>query len=118
MLAFAPEEQVNDFLQGRTLKSYTRKTITSALRFKAELHRIRKTGYAVDNEEREVGLRCIGAPVCNSAGDVIAAVSIAGPAFRLTEDRIPLLSGAVIRAGARISASLGYRETKGKLRQR
>ena len=118
MLAFAPEEQVNDFLNGRTLKSYTRKTITSASRFKAELRAIRKVGYAVDNEEREVGLRCIGAPVCNSAGDVIAAVSIAGPAFRLTEDRIPLLSGAVIRTGARISASLGYRETKGKLQQR
>jgi Transcriptional regulator len=114
MLAFAPDEQVNEFLRGRTLKSYTRKTITSASRFKTELRTIRKVGYAVDNEEREVGLRCIGAPVCNSTGDVIAAVSIAGPAFRLTEDRIPLLSSAVIRTGARISASLGYRETKGK----
>jgi DNA-binding IclR family transcriptional regulator len=118
MLAFSQPEQVDQFLRGRTLKSYTRKTITSSSRFKAELRAIRERGYAVDNEEREVGLRCIGAPVCNSSGEVIAAVSIAGPAFRISEDQITTLSGAVVRTAARISASLGYRETKGKLQQR
>jgi DNA-binding IclR family transcriptional regulator len=118
MLAFTSREQVDAFLRGRKLKAYTRKTITSASRFRAELQCIRKRGYAVDNEERETGLRCIGAPVCDSAGEVIAAVSIAGPAFRISEDQIKTLSGAVVRTAARMSASLGYRETKGKLQRR
>jgi len=117
ILAFGPEEYVLQFLKGRTLKAYTRKTITSSSRFKAELRAIRARGYAVDNEEREVGLRCIGAPVCNGAGEVIAAVSIAGPAFRITDDRITTLAGAVVRTAARMSASLGYRETKSKLQK-
>ena len=117
ILAFGPEEYVDEFLKGRTLKAYTRKTITSSSRLKAELRAIRARGYAIDNEEREVGLRCIGAPVCNSAGDVIAGVSIAGPAFRITDDRITALSDAVVRTAARISASLGYRETKSKLQK-
>jgi DNA-binding IclR family transcriptional regulator len=49
---------------------------------------------------------------------VIAAVSIAGPAFRISDDQIKTLSGAVVRTAARMSASLGYRETKGKLQRR
>jgi DNA-binding IclR family transcriptional regulator len=117
ILAFGPEEYIDEFLKGRTLKAYTRKTITSSSRLKAELRAIRARGYAIDNEEREVGLRCIGAPVCNSAGEVIAAVSIAGPAFRITEERMTALAGAVVRTAARLSASLGYRETKSKLQK-
>jgi IclR family transcriptional regulator, KDG regulon repressor len=113
MLAFAPDEQVADFLSNRTLKAYTRNTITSATRFKKELRLVRERGYSIDEEEREVGLRCIGAPVWNSAGEVIAAVSIAGPVFRITKDRIPALSNAVMSGARRISASLGYRAGKG-----
>jgi IclR family KDG regulon transcriptional repressor len=118
MLAFAAEEDVEEFLRGRTLKAYTRRTITSPIRFRAELKRIRTCGYAIDNEEREVGLRCIGAPVCNSAGEVIAAVSIAGPAFRINEYRIASLASAVMRTAARMSASLGYRESAAHSRRK
>ena len=116
MLAFVPNEEIDQFLGSRTLEAYTRKTITSPNRFRAELKKIRACGYAIDNEEREVGLRCIGAPVCNSAGDVIAAVSIAGPAFRINEFRISALANAVMRTAARMSASLGYRQTAARPR--
>ena len=85
-----------------------------ASRFKAELRAIRKRGYAVDNEEREQGLRCIGAPLWDSAGDVVAAISIAGPVFRIGDDRVSNLSASVMRIAARISASLGYRSGRGK----
>ncbi|MGH2509074.1 MAG: IclR family transcriptional regulator [Ktedonobacteraceae bacterium] len=109
ILAFGPPDRVDDFLKDRKLKPYTQKTITSPVRFKAELRAIRERGYSVDNEEREIGLRCIAAPIWNSVGEVIAAISIAGPAFRLTQERIPALSRTVRGVACRISSSLGYR---------
>ncbi|HEX7359673.1 MAG TPA: IclR family transcriptional regulator [Bryobacteraceae bacterium] len=112
ILAFGPPERVDDFLKDRKLKAYTPKTITSPVRFKAELRAIRECGYSVDNEEREIGLRCIAAPVWNSVGEVIAAISVAGPAFRITEKRIPGLSRIVMGVAGRISSSLGHREPK------
>jgi IclR family transcriptional regulator, KDG regulon repressor len=115
MLAFASQEHLDEFLHERKLESYTRNTITSISRFKAELRAIRKRGYAIDNEEREQGLRCIGAPLRDSTGEVIAAISIAGPVFRIAEERISMLAGAVTRIAAAISASLGYRGIKAKV---
>ncbi|HMF79341.1 MAG TPA: IclR family transcriptional regulator [Bryobacteraceae bacterium] len=112
MLAFTAQQQVEDFLQLELLKSYTRKTITSRVRFKAELAEIRARGYAVDDEEREPGLRCIGAPVWDSSGEVVAAISVAGPVFRITRSRISALSRTVMRIAAGISASLGYRSPR------
>jgi DNA-binding IclR family transcriptional regulator len=109
MLAFGPPEQVEEFLKGRMLKPYTPKTIITSSRFRENLRLVRERGYAVDDEEREQGLRCIGAPVWNSAREVIAAISIAGPTFRLSEDRVPALAADVVRCANRISAALGYR---------
>jgi DNA-binding IclR family transcriptional regulator len=112
ILAFGPPDRLEAFLKGRKLDAYTSKTITSPIRFKTELRAIRERGYSVDNEEREIGLRCIGAPVWNSMSEVIAAISIAGPAFRIPADRIPDLSRIVMRTAGRISSSLGYRAPK------
>jgi IclR family KDG regulon transcriptional repressor len=108
ILAFRAPEQVNALLQDVILRPYTANTITSKIRFFSELQAIRETGYAIDNEEFEVGLRCVAAPVRDSEGEVIAALSIAGPAFRMRDDRITALSLAVVQAAARLSASLGY----------
>ncbi len=109
ILAFSSEDAVDAFLKGRTMEAYTRNTITSAEGFLKEIEAIRQIGYAIDDEEREEGLRCIGAPVWNSAGEVIAAVSIAGPVFRITRDRTSSLAAAVERTAGRISAALGHR---------
>jgi DNA-binding IclR family transcriptional regulator len=111
MLAFLPK-QLDDFLRVGKLQPFTRKTITSASRLRAELRLIGQRGYAVDNEEREAGLRCIGAPVRDSSGAVIGAVSISGPAFRVRPERVPTLATSVMTAASRISVSLGYRPAK------
>jgi IclR family KDG regulon transcriptional repressor len=112
ILAFSTQEAVDSFLEGRTMEAYTRNTITSAEAFRKEIEAIRRAGYAVDDEEREEGLRCIGAPVRNSSGEVIAAVSIAGPVFRIARDRTATLAAAVNKAADRISGALGYRQPK------
>jgi len=63
----------------------------------------------VDDEEAELGLRCIAAPVRNSSGAVVASMSIAGPVFRIQKRRVSELAGVVMRAADSLSADLGYR---------
>jgi len=108
-LAFAPLDQIAAYLRNRSFKAYTPKTLTTATRLRAELEKVRQVGYAVDDEEWETGLRCIGAPVRDSSASVIAAVSISGPVFRIRAERVKPLAEAVMETASRISFALGYR---------
>lgn len=112
LLAFLPEKQLSELIKRRGLKAYTRNTITTLAQLKAELQLIRERGYSLDNEEFEEGLRCIGAPVREYSGKVIASISIAGPSFRLTKDKIPVLASSIIKATNELSAELGYKSEK------
>lgn len=109
LLAFLPEADVNELVRRQGLKPYTRNTITTRAGLKRELQQIRRRGYAIDDEELEEGLKCIGAPVRDSSGRAIAALSIAGAAFRLNGERLPLLAQSVVRAAADLSSKLGFR---------
>jgi DNA-binding IclR family transcriptional regulator len=109
ILAFSSREEVDQFLRERTLEAFTRNTITIPSMFIREIETVQRNGYALDDEEREEGLRCVGAPVWNSAGEVIGAVSVSGPVFRITRDRVNALAETVMEAASRMSASLGYR---------
>ena len=108
ILAFAPEAAVEEIVRCKSLAAFTPKTITSLPRFKQELKKIRAQGYALDDEEFERGLRCIGAPVRDHTGRVVAAISIAGPVFRVSRQRLPQLSALVKRTAADLSLALGY----------
>ena len=85
----------------------TVKTITAPLPLREELERVRAVGYAVDDEEHAVGLRCIAAPIFDETGDVVAAVSASGPMARIVEERIAPLGGLVLDAARAISAEMG-----------
>ncbi len=110
MLAFLPPRQVAEFVRIHGLKAYTRRTITRLPLLRSELQRVREQGYALDDEEREEGLKCIGAPVRDHAGRVVAAISIAGPAFRMGRDRLPALTASVRAAAGCLATSLGYQQ--------
>jgi DNA-binding IclR family transcriptional regulator len=69
---------------------------------------VRSRGYAIDDEEKEVGLRCVSAAVRGHSGKLFAAMSVSGPAFRMTKERIPQIGQAVMRAANELSAELGY----------
>jgi DNA-binding IclR family transcriptional regulator len=86
----------------------TSKTLITRSALVADLRRIRVRGYAIDDEEIEKGLRCVGAPVRDYTGLVVGAVSIAGPAFRITKRKIPALAGSVMAVARNLSAELGY----------
>lgn len=108
LLAVLPEEEVELLCKEKGLKRFTDHTLTSLAKLKKELEKIRKSGYAVDNQELYYGTRCLAAPVRNHEGKVIAAVSIAGPSNRVTPDKIKGLSKKVMAAGGEISKLLGY----------
>ena len=91
----------------RGLVSYTERTITELEPLLEELARIRRRGYATALGEFEMGLNAVSAPVHDARGNVIAAVDIWGPAFRLTPRRIPELAAQAREAAAAISVRLG-----------
>ena len=90
------------------LRPCTRNTLADAAELGAELEKVRAQGYALDLEEYEEGLRCAAAPVRDHAGQVVAAIGIAGPSRRLTDENLPGLIPSVTDAARTISRNLGY----------
>jgi len=107
LLADLSRERVEAIVAERGLAAYTPHTITDLPRLEAELERIRALGYAVDNEEYDDGLRCIGAPVRDHSGHVVAALGIGGPVTRITPDRVDPLAELVMTAARGLSRRLG-----------
>jgi IclR family KDG regulon transcriptional repressor len=106
LLAFEPEAEVRQLARDG-LRSYTPRTITRISSLLPELATIREKGYAVDDEEHEVGVVCVAAPVFDSS-QVVAAISASGPADRIRQEMDDLeLTDQVLSAAVEISARLG-----------
>ncbi|MGE5485680.1 MAG: IclR family transcriptional regulator [Ignavibacteriales bacterium] len=110
LLAYIPEEDIEAFFRKTGFRKFTKNTIADLETLKAELERIRVEGYAIDNEEIEEGLKCVAAPVRDHTGKVVAALSVAGPASRMTGEKIAQLVSCVKAASAELSHRLGYRQ--------
>lgn len=108
MLANLEEVELQRLIESGALEAYTVNTISNPLKLRTELELIRKRGYATDNEEREIGVRCIAAPVFQAGGRVVAAASVSGPPGRLHPDNDQVLSQLVIQAAGQISRLLGH----------
>jgi DNA-binding IclR family transcriptional regulator len=107
-LAFLSEEEIDRIIERVGLPRFTSNTITDPAQLKAELALTRQRGYAIDNEEHEVAIRCVGAPIWSERGTVIASCSISGPAGRMTDERIAELAPEVMKQADAISRRLGY----------
>jgi len=106
MIAFLPEPDLEDLLRRVKFVRHTANTLRDRIALKAELNRIRRRGYAVDDEEIEVGLRCVGGPVRDSAGSIVASIGIAGPIFRVTHRRLPFVAREVIATAHALSEEI------------
>lgn len=106
LLAYLSEEEIGKVL-ANGLKSYTRNTIADPVILQQNLNGIKRAGYATDMEELEIGLRCVAAPVRDSSGTVVAAVSLSGVGVTMTEKTLPLLIKHVKETGQEISYRLG-----------
>ncbi len=100
--------QLLELFEGQTLKRYTPHTMTSIDELDFDLARVRRIGYAVDDEELHPGVRCIAAPVRDHQGNIVAAFGLSSPAVRFTRERIPELAPEICESASAISQQLGY----------
>jgi DNA-binding IclR family transcriptional regulator len=109
LIAYLPDDQVDRLINDRGLLRHNEHTIVSPERLKQELARTRALGYALDDEEEELGWRCVGAPVWDRDGRVVAAVSVAGDTDHINADTLTSIATQVMGAALAISKELGYR---------
>ncbi|MFO1349776.1 MAG: IclR family transcriptional regulator C-terminal domain-containing protein [Gammaproteobacteria bacterium] len=107
LLAAMSETQVTHILHRRGLARFTANTLDTPAKLRAALADVRRLGYAYDDEEHAVGLRCVAATLYDEHGAPLAAISVSGPKARILDERIPELGAMVARSAAAITASLG-----------
>src|ERR1700684_1546134 len=108
ILATMSRPRVEEMLQAVQLERFTRRTMTSREALLKELERTSRRGYAVDDEEREEGVRCIGMAILNGQGEPVAALSISGPTFRITLKRIPSIVDKLTACVKGIRRDMGF----------
>jgi IclR family acetate operon transcriptional repressor len=106
ILSALPAEQRDAIVKELHLTPVTPRSITDRRRLAAELRLTATRGWAIDDEEIVPGVRCCGAPIIDTEGQVRGAISVAGPAFRLTVERLELIGPEVADAARRIGAQV------------
>jgi len=107
LLAYAPEAVLTRV--SAELRAYTDRTITDPAVLRDQLARVRAAGYATTQGELEVGLNAVAAPVRGADGSVVGALSVSGPLYRLTPERLASSAGAAVHAAVAISQRLCHR---------
>ena len=109
LLAYLPETDAETLIQNINFVKQTNNTITDPAELNQHLKMIRTTGYAIDDEENEEGIRCVAAPIRNEIGEVVAAMSVSGPTTRITVEIIAeSLQSRVTETAMKISHKLGF----------
>jgi DNA-binding IclR family transcriptional regulator len=108
ILASMSPEDAAEIVKRLRLARFTRKTLTTRDSLLQELARTKRRGYAVDDEEREEGVRCVAVAIQDAAGDPVAAVSVSGPAFRVTGPRVSLIFEKLADCVKGIRRDMGY----------
>lgn len=110
LLANYSKQELEFRLKNCAFQKLTPNTIGNMEAFLEEMAKVRKQGWALDNEEFEIGYRCIGAPIYDYRGDIIAAISASGDVRILTDDRIESTAEYVKQVALKLSRSMGYLE--------
>lgn len=108
LMAFLDESEVDTLLTKLEFTRYTPNTLCSPGELRTDLKRIRERGYAIDNEERELGMRCLAAPIRGPEGKVVASIGISAPSSRLSLDDVPNVASSVVAAAEELSTAIGY----------
>lgn len=113
ILAWQSANFRDELLSLTKFEKLTPYSITRSSELIGELGRIQRRGYALDDEEVELGARCVAAPVLDSSNQVAAGVSVSGPTIRMARARTAQIAGAVKKAALEISLQLGHSRTAG-----
>ena len=108
LLAYLPEKRQDEILSRSPLNPFTPKTITSIGALKAELKKIKQQGYAFSDGEWVEDAAGIAAPIFDMKGDILAALTVSGPSFRFTAEKIAFHKNILLKAAEQISSDLGY----------
>ena len=108
LLAHLTEKERKKILGEKVIPRLTKNTLTDKKELEKELDKVREQGFALDREENEKDVRCVAAPIRNYQGEVIAALSISSPAFRIYKNIQNNLKNALIETSEKISKRLGY----------
>ncbi|MHB8772274.1 MAG: IclR family transcriptional regulator [Syntrophales bacterium] len=110
LLSRFANEAVDSFIAAKGLPWRTANTITDPAAFREHLKIVRSQGYAIDDEENEKGIRCLGAPIFDGRGSPVAAISVSGPVFQMTKKFVQdVVKKEVMEAAAEISRRLGFK---------
>jgi len=107
ILAYLPTERVQEIIDAG-IPSRTPYTVSSAEALRVELEQVRARGFALDDQENELGVRCVGAPIFDYSGEVVGAISVSGPAHRLSREMLLKLGPLVRETALKVSRRLGY----------
>jgi IclR family acetate operon transcriptional repressor len=107
MLAHLPADEVAKILQAHGLPRTTERTLDTPQRLRADLEKVRALGYAIDDEEHAVGLRCVASAVLDEEGQPLAALSVSGPSARIDEAALSLIGGLVRHAAMAVTDLMG-----------
>ncbi|MCI9176325.1 MAG: IclR family transcriptional regulator [Lachnospiraceae bacterium] len=110
VLAELEQREIDFLLDGQEREQLTPHTLTGKEDIIRELGEIRRRGYAIDNEEVELGLKCVASAIYDYQGKPAAAISISSSAVRMDEERMEEISRKLKRAAGEISRKLGYRQ--------
>jgi len=105
LVAFRPEEEIKALLEKYTFNRFTKQTISSYNSFIVECERIRRAGYSMDDEEEELGIRCVAVPIL-SDGVAVAAVSVTGTTAQMPHEAIANVVSKAMCAANRIASQL------------
>ena len=106
LLAWLPKHEVEAMVRQQGMKKRTPKTINSISRLLADLEMVRERGYSVDDEENSLGARCLGAPILDAAGSVVAALGVSGTTSQVGEEALPRIAEILKETARRISRQL------------
>ncbi|MBO8170451.1 MAG: IclR family transcriptional regulator [Bacillaceae bacterium] len=109
IMAHLPVREINRIIDEQGLPRHTESTITDREQLMAELDQVKQQGFALDLEENEPGITCIGAPIFDHQGRVVAAVSVSGASMRMTEDNMDKIREKLLDIAGKISSRLGYK---------
>jgi len=108
MLAFLPEEEREELLKQMKFVRFNERTITDKSKFRQELAKIRQCGYAVDRAEEFAGIHCVGAPIFDRSGRMVASIWISGQEVVLPANKFQKYGLIVKEHAAKISERMGY----------
>jgi DNA-binding IclR family transcriptional regulator len=108
LIAWMPDEEIHRLVKERHMLRHNENTISTLARLQADLARTCRAGYAIDDEEEEIGIRCVGAPVLGVTGKVEAAVSVSGTVDQILSEDLPRVGAIVQESAFEMSRRLGW----------